>query len=80
MVILVGMFYITNNITNRELTNIKNKFIGTDTIQQYKDKKGNSYDMIDTPIFMNKKDLKNTDFYKEIKGLYDNPLIITKTK
>ena len=36
--------------------------------------------MIDTPIFMNKKELKNTDFYKEIKGLYDNPLIITKTK
>ena len=33
LVILVGMFYITNNITNRELTNIKNKFIGTDTIQ-----------------------------------------------
>lgn len=80
LVILVGMFYITNNITNRELTNIKNKFIGTDTIQQYKDKNGNSYDMIDTPIFMNKKDLKNTDFYKDIKGLYDNPLIITKTK
>ena len=36
--------------------------------------------MANMQVFRNKKELKHTDFYKEIKSIYDTPLFITKVK